>query len=235
MAFTYIFKRVEKKYMLTREQYEYLINAISPYMAPDQYGETEIRNIYFDNADNELIETSLLKPTYKEKLRLRSYGVPKMDSTVFFEIKKKYRGIVYKRRISMKLKEAYAYIDGGKLPESIEGNIPTEIDYMMNRYSLTPKAFISYKRVAWTCESEPDLRITFDRDITSRYDDTRLESTADGHKILPKDTVLMEIKIPGAMPLWLAHILSEKNIFPHSFSKFGTAHVQNQIKIASGF
>ena len=235
MAFTYIFKRVEKKYMLTREQYEYLINAISPYMAPDQYGETEIRNIYFDNADNELIETSLLKPTYKEKLRLRSYGVPKMDSTVFFEIKKKYRGIVYKRRISMKLKEAYAYIDGGKLPESIEGNIPTEIDYMMNRYSLTPKAFISYKRVAWTCESDPDLRITFDRDITSRYDDTRLESTADGHKILPKDTVLMEIKIPGAMPLWLAHILSEKNIFPHSFSKFGTAHVQNQIKIARGF
>ena len=235
MAFTYIFKRVEKKYMLTREQYEYLINAISPYMAPDQYGETEIRNIYFDNADNELIETSLLKPTYKEKLRLRSYGVPKMDSTVFFEIKKKYRGIVYKRRISMKLKEAYAYIDGGKLPESIEGNITTEIDYMMNRYSLPPKAFISYKRVAWTCESDPDLRITFDRDITSRYDDTRLESTADGHKILPKDTVLMEIKIPGAMPLWLAHILSEKNIFPHSFSKFGTAHVQNQIKIASGF
>ena len=235
MAFTYIFKRVEKKYMLTREQYEYLINAISPYMAPDQYGETEIRNIYFDNADNELIETSLLKPTYKEKLRLRSYGVPKMDSTVFFEIKKKYRGIVYKRRISMKLKEAYAYIDGGKLPESIEGNIPTEIDYMMNRYSLTPKAFISYKRVAWTCESDPDLRITFDRDITSRYDDTRLESTADGHKILPKDTVLMEIKIPGAMPLWLAHILSEKNIFPHSFSKFGTAHVHNQITIASGF
>ena len=235
MAFTYIFQRVEKKYMLTREQYEYLINAISPYMAPDQYGETELRNIYFDNADNELIETSLLKPTYKEKLRLRSYGVPKMDSTVFFEIKKKYRGIVYKRRISMKLKEAYAYIDGGKLPESIEGNIPTEIDYMMNRYSLTPKAFISYKRVAWTCENDPDLRITFDRDITSRYDDTRLESTADGHKILPKDTVLMEIKIPGAMPLWLAHILSEKNIFPHSFSKFGTAHVQNQIKIASGF
>ena len=117
MAFTYIFKRVEKKYMLTREQYEYLVKAITPYMEPDHYGETEIRNIYFDNDDNELIETSLLKPEYKEKLRLRSYGVPDENSTVFFEIKKKYRGIVYKRRISMKLKEATAYIDGGKLPE----------------------------------------------------------------------------------------------------------------------
>lgn len=235
MAFTYIFKRVEKKYMLTREQYEYLIEAISPYMAPDSYGETEIRNIYFDNNDNELIETSLLKPEYKEKLRLRSYGVPDENSTVFFEIKKKYRGIVYKRRISMKLKEAYAYIDGGKLPESIEGNIPAEIDYMMRRYRLSPKAFISYRRVAWASKDNPDLRITFDRDITSRYGDTRLESTADGRKLLDKDTFLMEIKIPGAMPLWLAHILSEGNIFPHSFSKFGTAHIQQKIRSASGF
>lgn len=235
MAFTYIFRRVEKKYMLTREQYDYLVNAISPYMAPDRYGETEIRNIYFDNADDELIETSLLKPAYKEKLRLRSYGVPDMDSTVFFEIKKKYRGVVYKRRISMKLSEAYAYIDGGKLPESIEGNIPAEIDYMMQRYRLSPKAFISYRRVAWAGRDNPDLRITFDRDITSRYGDTRLESCAEGTKLLDEDTFLMEIKIPGAMPLWLAHVLSEGNIFPHSFSKFGAAHIRQKIKTASGF
>ena len=235
MAFTYIFKRVEKKYLLTKEQYEYLVEAIEPYMHVDRYGETEIRNIYFDNSDNELIETSLRKPEYKEKLRLRSYGTPDSDSTVFFEIKKKYRGIVYKRRISMKLHEAYSYIDSGELPGYLVGNIPIEIDYMVKRYRLSPKAFISYKRIAWAGNSDPELRITFDRDITSRYDDTRLESEAAGHKILPPDTYLMEIKIPGAMPLWLAHVLSEKNIFPHSFSKFGTAHVQQQIKLASGF
>ena len=93
MAFTYIFQRVEKKYLLTREQYEFLVKAIEPYMAVDKYGETCIRNIYFDNTDDELIETSLRKPTYKEKLRLRSYGTPDSDSTVFFEIKKKYKGI----------------------------------------------------------------------------------------------------------------------------------------------
>ena len=235
MAFTYIFKRVEKKYLLTKEQYEYLTNAISPYMSVDQYGETEIRNIYFDNNDNELIETSLKKPEYKEKLRLRSYGVPKPDSTVFFEIKKKYRGVVYKRRISMKLREAYGYIATGELPEHLIGNIPVEIDYMVRRYRLYPKAFISYKRTAYAGKTDPDLRITFDRDITSRYSDVRLESTAPGSKLLPEEHYLMEIKIPGAMPLWLAHVLSEKNIFPHSFSKFGTAHVQRKIKLASGF
>lgn len=235
MAFTYIFKRVEKKYLLTAEQYEYLTKAIAPYMHVDQYGETEIRNIYFDNSDDELIETSLEKPAYKEKLRLRSYGTPDPDSTVFFEIKKKYKGVVYKRRISMKLREAYDYIRSGELPEHLVGNIPVEIDYMIRRYRLFPKAFISYKRVAWAGNNNPDLRITFDRDITSRYDNVRLESQAEGHKILPEKTYLMEIKIPGAMPLWLAHVLSEKNIFPHSFSKFGTAHIQQKIKMASGF
>ena len=235
MAFTYIFKRVEKKYMLTQEQYEYLVEAIAPYMSVDKYGETEIRNIYFDNSDDELIETSLQKPTYKEKLRLRSYGVPGEDSTVFFEIKKKYKGIVYKRRISMKLREAYDYIQTGELPENLVGNIPVEIDYMVKRYRLFPKAYISYKRIAYAGINSPDLRITFDRDITSRYDDVRLESCAEGHKVLPEKTYLMEIKIPGAMPLWLAHVLSEKNIFPHSFSKFGTAHIQQKIKMASGF
>ena len=233
MAFTYIFKRVEKKYMLTREQYEYLTAAIEPYMSIDKYGETEIRNIYFDNSDNELIETSLRKPEYKKKLRLRSYGVPKSDSTVFFEIKKKYKGIVYKRRISMKLHEAYEYIESGRLPGHLEGNIPAEIDYMMRRYRLSPKAFIGYRRVAWAGKDHPDLRITFDRDITARYDDVRLESLTESSRVLDEDAYLMEIKIPGAMPLWLAHVLSEKGIFPHSFSKFGTAHVQNQIKTAS--
>ena len=231
MAYTYIFKRVEKKYMLTQEQYEYMIKAISPYMSVDRYGETEIRNIYFDNSDNELIETSLKKPEYKEKLRLRSYGVPKDDSTVFFEIKKKYKGVVYKRRISMKLKEAYDYIESGELPGHLVGNIPVEIDYMIRRYRLFPKAFISYDRVAWAGDNQPDLRITFDRNITSRYDDVRLESCAEGHKVLPEKTYLMEIKIPGAMPLWLAHILSEGEIYSNSFSKFGNAHIQHKFTV----
>ena len=154
---------------------------------------------------------------------------------MFFEIKKKYKGIVYKRRISMTLDEAYRYIQSGELPENLVGNIPVEIDYMIRRYRLFPKAYISYKRIAMAGNNDPELRITFDRDITSRYDDIRLESSADGHKLLDEGTRLMEIKIPGAMPLWLAHILSAKNIYPHSFSKFGVAHIQNKIKIASGF
>lgn len=225
MAFTYIFKRVEKKYMLTQEQYEYILSRLQPHMREDRFGQTVIRNIYFDNNSDELIETSLNKPAYKEKLRLRSYGTPGADSTVFFEIKKKYRGVVYKRRISMTRDEAYRYIRTGELPEHLAGNIPAEIDYMIRRYRLFPKAYISYRRLALVGNSDPELRITFDSEITSRYDDVRLESDAQGEQLLPEGAHLMEIKIPGTLPLWLAHILSEKGIYPHSFSKFGTAHL----------
>lgn len=230
MAFTYIFKRVEKKYLLTKEQYEYVLEKVQEHMHIDSYGLTTINNIYFDNKMDELIETSIEKPKYKEKLRLRSYGTPTEDSTVFFEIKKKYKGVVYKRRISMKLKEAYHYIETGELPDNLKGNIPEEIDYMINRYRLTPKVYIGYDRIALTDDTDPDLRITFDCNIVSRYDDIRLELGNAGFRLLEKDHYLMEIKIPGAMPLWLAHILSEKQIQPASFSKFGRIHIQHKIR-----
>ena len=200
MNFIYVFKRIEKKYFLTKEQYNNIIKKTEAHMHPDHFGETIINNIYFDNENDELIETSLQKPVYKEKLRLRGYGALTLDSTVFFEIKKKYNGVVYKRRISMTLKEAYDFINTKKLPPNIIDNI------------------------------NPDLRITFDSDIVSRYDDIRLELGNAGTRLIPKDTYLMEIKIPGAMPLWLAHALSEEKIYPTRFSKFGKSHINRKLK-----
>ena len=228
MNFTYIFKRIEKKYFLTKDQYDNIIKKINAHMHPDRFGETIINNIYFDNESDELIETSLRKPVYKEKLRLRGYGTLTLDSTVFFEIKKKYNGVVYKRRISMTLKEAYDFINTGNLPPNMLGNIPVEIDYMIKRYRLYPKAYIGYNRLALIDDINPELRITFDSDIVSRYDDIRLELGNAGTRLIPKDTYLMEIKIPGAMPLWLAHLLSEEKIYPTGFSKFGKSHIKRK-------
>ena len=204
-------------------------------------------SILFSRAIDELFperKKPLTKPVYKEKLRLRSYGIPQSDSTVFFEIKKKYKGVVYKRRIAMTRDDAYRYIESGELPADLVGNIPVEIDYMIRRYRLFPKAYIDYHRLALVGNNDPELRITFDSEITSRYNDVRLESDAKGEQLLPEHTHLMEIKIPGAMPLWLAHVLSEKAIYPQSFSKFGTAHLrrkqqflynQKRYKMAAGF
>ena len=106
-----IFNRYEHKYKLDTKTFNKVLEIMDEHMELDSHcGEHSlytIANIYYDTKDNSLIRESLSKPAYKEKLRLRSYGVPDMDSKVFLEIKKKYRGLVNKRRTTLELGEAY--------------------------------------------------------------------------------------------------------------------------------
>ncbi|MDD4832733.1 MAG: VTC domain-containing protein, partial [Clostridia bacterium] len=84
---TKTFERNEKKYLLTLSQYERVFNEFSKYLKPDEYGEQIICNEYFDTDDYRLIRASIEKPSYKEKLRLRSYGIPNGESEVYLELK----------------------------------------------------------------------------------------------------------------------------------------------------
>lgn len=216
-----IFKRYEKKYMVARPQYEVLCRELEGRMVMDEFGRHTISNIYFDTEDYELIRTSIEKPAYKEKLRLRAYGEVKENSTVFLELKKKCGGIVYKRRISMELGEARRYLYQGIYPAS-DSQILREIDYAVKRYRLKAGACVAYDRRAYYGNEDNELRLTFDENIRCRASELDLAFGPHGTPILPPGTVLMEVKIPGAMPLWMSHIFSELSIYPISYSKYGT-------------
>lgn len=219
----YVFERVEKKYLLTREKYNLLLEAIEPYMCADSYGKHTIGNIYYDTDTYELISRSIEKPKYKEKFRIRSYGVPKAEDKVFLEIKKKYKGIVYKRRVAMTLKEAKNYLEKGIRP-SKEGQILKEIDYFISYYKATPKLYLAYDRVAYFGKENTNVRITIDHNIRSRDYNMSLDEGDYGTPLLNDYEYLMEIKVPGAIPLWLAKILSDLEIYPTSFSKYGNIY-----------
>ncbi|MBR4555616.1 MAG: polyphosphate polymerase domain-containing protein [Ruminococcus sp.] len=224
MAFQTVFKRVEKKYLLSEEQYNELRKRLRTYMSVDQYGETTICNIYYDTPDHVLVRRSMEKPIYKEKLRVRSYGTPKPGGTVFVEVKKKFKGVVYKRRASMKLEQSDEFTAGNPVGTK-DKQIENELLYFIKFYKgIAPAMYLSYDRIALFGNDDPELRVTFDRNITFREEDLRLESGSYGRKILPEGTRVMEIKITNAMPLWLAHILDELKIFPASFSKYGSAY-----------
>lgn len=224
-----IFKRVEKKYFLTETQKESLLALIGEYLTPDEYGVSTICSLYIDTPDYLLIRNSIdaknESKAYKEKIRLRSYGTPQDDSRVFLEIKKKYKGVVYKRRVSMTLSDARNYLNGGAKP--MESQIMSEIDYSMHFYNMPkPAMMIAYERTAYFVKNMPALRITFDSNVRYRNYDLKLEDGPEGKKIIPDNCYLMEIKTDGAMPLWLSHALDECRIFPVSFSKYGTAYMQ---------
>lgn len=193
-------------------------------MLPDKYGETVVRNIYFDTPDYRLIRRSIEKPEYKEKLRLRSYKKADADSIVFAELKKKYKGVVYKRRLPLGEKEAVEWLCGRKqLSDSCQ--ISREIDYFLKYYNgLRPSAFLSYERQAFYSKTDQNLRITFDRNILCRTEDISLEAEVWGTPLLDDNSFLMEIKCVGGIPLWLASFLSREKIYKTSFSKYGTAY-----------
>ena len=219
------FKRIEKKYLLSEAQYDALFDRIGAHMRPDEYGRSTVMSLYLDTPDFRIIRGSIEAVDYKEKLRLRSYGTARADSTVFLELKKKFGGVVYKRRTAMTLTEAERYLRMGIKP--FESQIMSEIDWAMRLYGRPkPTVMIACEREAWFDEEHPDLRLTFDRNIRYRERELKLNRSSAGIALLPDRTVLLEIKTAGAMPLWLAQALDAEGILPGSFSKYGAAYAR---------
>lgn len=226
-----VFNRVEKKYLLSKLQAERLIKKISENVKPGEYPYSKICNIYFDTKNSELIRKSIEKPVYKEKIRLRSYGIPNENDKVFLEIKKKFEGVVTKRRIAIPLNSVYSYLENGILPNSNK-QIFNELDYCFKKYNLEPSMYISYERYSYAGKEDENFRITFDTNITSRDYDLKLDKGDYGLKLFGKDTYLMEVKALGSMPLWFTKALSELKIYPVSFSKYGKIYENKLLKIS---
>ena len=221
------FKRYELKYMLTRGQARELKEAMEGHLALDQFGHSTIRNLYFDTDTYRLVRRSIEKPLYKEKLRVRSYQRAAEDSPVFVELKKKFEGVVYKRRLALPHREAMDALEGGReLPA--EGQIAKEIEAFRRFYgpTLLPAMALSYEREAFYPVDGVDFRLTLDENIRWRTEDLDLAEPCWGDPVIGPGQVLMELKTPGGIPLWMTRFLSEHEIRQISFSKYGTAYTR---------
>lgn len=222
-----IFTRVEKKYSITDEQYAAIKPVLFERMHIDTFGHSTVCSVYLDTPDNRIIRASIEKPVYREKLRLRCYGVPAPDSEAFIELKKKFKGIVYKRRIFMPYERAVAFLSGrAPMPDD---QIGREIAYALEFYpNIAPAAAIFCERVALYDNVDENLRITIDSNLRYRMDDMELTHGAHGTPLLPADKHILEIKMAFSMPLWLTKLLDDNGIYPTSFSKYGTAYKMEQ-------
>ena len=238
MGYQAVFKRYEIKYLVTAEQKGRILKAMEPFMEMDKFGRSTVRNIYFDTDDFVLARHSIAKPDYKEKLRIRSYSKAEADSTVFVELKRKYDGVVYKRRIGLPETDAMKWMAGSRDPalmretDAESPQVAREIEYFTSLYSgLKPVLYLSYDREAYrmkkdaaTIDGGGGFRVTFDSSIICREGDLSLRSDPYGTQILEEGMFLMELKCPGAIPMWMTKILSEERLYKTSFSKYGTAY-----------
>ena len=224
------FDRIEKKYLITKNDKKALLKVIKQNMTKDSYHKSEVLNIYFDNDNYDLITQSIDWTDFKEKLRARSYSG---YDRVFLEIKTKIRGKEYnpgfKRRVMITHDDFDELINRrlttvNLASRAIEFNndlqIAHEVDYLIDHFDLKPKILVTYNRESYKDES--GLRITFDENLKYRDDNLSLVKTK-RDKIYFKDdhNIIMEIKAHGVMPLWLVKKMSELKIYPQRFSKIG--------------
>lgn len=217
-----VMKRYELKYHLTKEQVSFFKANILNHMKVDKYGLTTISSLYYDTTDFSLINRSIEKPLFKEKIRLRSYGISSKNSPVFLEIKRKNENVVYKRRIVSTEEKVNRFIQEGE--EFDKSQISRELEAFRENYKvLEPKYLIIYDRIAYY-QDNSDLRITLDLNPRYRVENLDLHTSLKGTPLLEEGEALLEIKVQHSVPLWLVEILTKGKIYQTSFSKVGKAH-----------
>lgn len=219
-----VFQRKELKFLVGPEQRQVLERVMAERMVPDRFGQKMICNLYYDTDDFRLIRHSLDGPVYKEKLRLRSYGQLGPGVDAFLEMKKKYKGIVYKRRIPVSQEAAFAFMER-RAPLPQDSQIARELRYFRDLYgTLAPKVYINYERLAWFAPEDGGFRVTLDWDISYRTEGLDLGLPVGGQKIILPEQSLLEVKASGGIPVWMMELLSREGLRKESFSKYGRAY-----------
>ena len=240
------FARKEKKYLLSPGQFDSLMGEIGGRLEEEPFGRSKVSSLYYDTPAFELIGRSMEKPLYKEKLRIRSYGEYDPDAAVFVELKKKFKGIVYKRRVRMAERAAYLFMGGRPYEQAcrayplhprvedegascisiqVEQQIAHEIEACICRYpGLTPSMMVVVDRLPLHTVDGNDVRITFDIDPRYRCEGLAFSQRLAGDPIFPDGEVVMEVKCQAAYPLWLVRALDRVGAYCRSCSKYGTAY-----------
>lgn len=228
-----VFDRIEKKYLITKDDKAQLLKTIKQHMKQDDYYQSEVYNLYFDTDNFDLIIQSIDQPIFKHKLRARSY---KGYDRVFLEIKTKIRGQDlnpgYKRRVMITHDDFDQLVKGKKTIQELaakteetpaDRQIAKEVDHLITHFDLKPKIMTMYNRESY--KGEDGLRITFDENLKYRDKNLNLKQPKRG-KIYFKDkrNIIMEIKAHGVLPLWLVKILSANKLYPQQFSKVGKSY-----------
>lgn len=235
------FERKELKYLLDSRQRELFLQAIAGRVVPAEFPEGDVSSVYYDTPDYLLANRSLKGGTYKEKLRVRSYGQG-AGQPVFVELKKKFKGVVYKRRVRCTQAAADAFLAGMDYREAVSRwpladalqqaecfgfrqlQIAGEIAWMRDRLEgLAPRMRVDVRRTSLVGAEDSQLRLTFD-------DDARFAPVKGRHGVgaarplLEAGQTILEVKCAQALPMWLVQALDGCGARPQSVSKYGRAY-----------
>lgn len=228
---SYRLDRYEFKFLITHQQRDAIISQFPASVIPDRNAGDgagyRIYSLYFDNPERDCYWEKLRGLRSRRKLRVRLYESTRKASSgaCFVEIKHKHDGRGVKRRLHVPLDAAMAIVAGAPSPVPIrpgEERVLTEIQHLIAERKFEPVCCLRYDRRAYFEEnSEADLRITFDEDIRYRMDDlSSLQHGAFDHCLIDESHSVMEVKVTGAVPVWLTQVLRKEKCTPAGRSKY---------------
>ena len=226
------FSRYEFKFPVKYDDMDRMLDDLAPYVGQDEHtdenGYYTISSIYLDNDTWQCFYETINRDKYRQKVRLRVYGSVDNNSICFFELKAKFKGLVGKRRVKMRLGDAMTFIkecNAGHDPdintfECSNRQILKELKHIILTKSLKPTVVVSYERLALFSKDDPDLRITFDVNIRTRDTELDLTKGTGGDYVTSEDTAILEVKTSKNIPYWLVGILKKYNYKDQTFSKY---------------
>ena len=233
------FKRIETKYIVSKDKLDKLIQDLKEYLVEDDYPISTISNIYFDTEDFDVLLDDDFGDKRKEKVRMRIYlSQPKADSQVFLEIKTKdQEGIGRKFRLLSTPISILNFMIKGQLDPSITDAVVIEKVKKLRRdykQAIKPRMYIYYDRYSLKEKKYIEgydynkIRVTIDQNIVYRNENISLFAENQGAPLLDDKTLIMEIKAPGNKPQWLQDILDKYGLIEHKFSKYSCAYHRSQ-------
>lgn len=221
------FKRKESKYIVDKKVFALLELDLKKYMVADDYAQSTITNIYFDNDRFEMIQDAIAKKYGREKVRMRVYDTnPSENSQAFLEIKQKENKIGFKYRLTSTPLAVMNYVEKGLVDQTItDEKVTSKLLALRERYgTIKPKMYISYDRVSFKGKEDKKVRVTVDQHLLYRADYVDMKKGKFGNHLLDPNKLIMEVKVPEEQPIWLVELLEKYQIEKQSFSKYGNAY-----------
>lgn len=212
-------QRFELKYLVTEDVALAARDFVSSYLELDEFSRGKPQNSYFnhslylDSDQLDLYWDVINGNINRYKLRLRYYDV-EPNSPVFFEIKRRSDGAIFKQRGPVR-REAVEGLLAGETPEPrhLLSDNPRYLaalqrfSQLMLHLRATPKTHVSYLREAWVSAHDNSARVTFDRDVCSVVHSSAELTTRMENPVMPwGKQVILELKFTGRFPNWFGEL-----------------------------
>lgn len=217
--------RYEYKFYVHRHKIPLLRNIILTKLKLDDNVDTAkkhytVRSIYLDSLDLKYYYEKIGGLKHRKKIRLRGYDY-NPNSTVFFEVKRKFEEPGMKNRYSINYYEAIRMIKERAISkDSVDLN---KFFFQVISYNLRPMVNVIYDREPYIeiHKTQNNLRITFDKNLRSiaypKIDELFIDENIKPAMI---DYFILEVKFNDFLPSWVRNMSESLSLQRESASKY---------------